>query len=49
MNMNLDVTKPYTFRQTADRPYTEPPGIPRTIPKTSNEENVPATAPMATR
>ncbi|XP_060580646.1 BTB/POZ domain-containing protein 16-like isoform X2 [Ruditapes philippinarum] len=51
INMNLDVTKPYTFRQTADRPYTEPPGIPRTIPKDTSQENaakIPATAPMIT-
>ncbi|KAL4232314.1 BTB POZ domain-containing protein 16 [Mactra antiquata] len=52
LNMNLDVTKPYTFRQTADRPYTEPVGIGRTGQRDFNTSespskmNVPVTAPV---
>ncbi|XP_045189996.2 BTB/POZ domain-containing protein 16-like isoform X3 [Mercenaria mercenaria] len=51
INLNLDVTKPYTFRQTEDRPYTEPVGIPRVVTTEINKDDsvkVPATAPMTT-
>lgn len=54
MNMNLDVSQPYTFRQSLDRPYTEP--IPSPIrnlsigePKATSSAvpKVPSTAPQA--
>ncbi|WAR21509.1 BTBDG-like protein [Mya arenaria] len=37
INLNLDVTRPYTFRQTRDRPYTEPTAVPRPFGATLSE------------
>ncbi|XP_052770630.1 BTB/POZ domain-containing protein 16-like isoform X2 [Mya arenaria] len=53
INLNLDVTRPYTFRQTRDRPYTEPTAVPRPFGATLSEHQprardsmVPASAPV---
>lgn len=51
MNMNLDVSKPYTFRQSLDRPYTEPmqahTGPMFTGSEDRDSQKVPASAPIA--
>ncbi|XP_052252668.1 uncharacterized protein LOC127859354 isoform X2 [Dreissena polymorpha] len=52
MNLNLDVTKPYKFRQSLDRPFTEPARLERGITRDESKLSrdlkfqVPASAPI---